>query len=101
MGECENVAIGAKYQLHFKKEKVFDNCYINIQTSLSDNFFNSTFNFLQCFTDTDRSGCITREQKSDFSNQEILLSGEQYFVLFCFLFNKKNVRMKEHPHKTK
>ena len=59
MGECENVAIGAKYQLHFKKEKV-----------------------LQCFTDTDRSGCITREQKSDFSNQEILLSGEQYFVLF-------------------
>ena len=33
MGECENVDIGAKFQLYFKKEKVFDNCYINIHTS--------------------------------------------------------------------
>ena len=33
MGECENVDIGAKFQLYFKKEKVFDNCYINIHPS--------------------------------------------------------------------
>ena len=46
------------------------------------NFLIQHLIFLQCFTGTDRSGCITREQKSDFSNQEILLSGEQYFVLF-------------------
>ena len=33
MGKSENVDIGAKFQLYFKKEKVFDNCYINIYTS--------------------------------------------------------------------
>ena len=59
--------------------------------------------FLQCFADIDRSGCITREQKSDFSNQEILLSAGNN-ILSCFvsfLTKTKNVRMKQHPKKTK
>ena len=57
----------------------------------------------QFFTDTNRSGCITREPKSDFSNQEILLSAGNN-ILSCFvsfLTKTKNVRMKQHPKKTK